>query len=87
MLQVFAANFINYFVIVFNVLILARVLMSWVPEAAEWRIGRFVFDVTEPILGPIRRILPQSQFLDFSPLVAFLILQLLGQFAITALQG
>lgn len=66
--------------LLFNVLTLAvfaRVLLSWFPAAAANPIGRVVFDVTEPILGPIRRVIPSLGMLDISPLVALLLLQVL----------
>ncbi len=87
MLAIFAATFLNYFVLAFNILILIRVLMSWVPQAAESTMGRFIFDVTEPILAPIRRVLPNSQTFDFSPLVAYLLLQVLSMVANRLLAG
>jgi YggT family protein len=71
------ANFINLFVMVFDLVLLARVVVSWVNPTLQGGLGRLLFDLTEPVLAPIRRLLPQSQFLDLSPLVAFLLLQLL----------
>ncbi|HUC86805.1 MAG TPA: YggT family protein [Candidatus Saccharimonadales bacterium] len=68
-------NFINLFVFVFDIVLLARVVMSWFNPQLSGRIGRLLFDLTEPILAPIRAVLPRSQMLDFSPLVAFLLLQ------------
>jgi YggT family protein len=52
--------------------------MSWFNPQLSGRIGRVLFDLTEPVLAPIRRVLPQGQALDFSPLVAFLLLQLVS---------
>ena len=83
----FALNFINLFVTVFNFLILARVLMSWVNPAPSGGIGGFLFDVTEPVLGPIRRVLPKAGMIDWSPLVAFLLLQVIAQVANRYLAG
>jgi YggT family protein len=51
--------------------------MSWVNPRFEGTLGRFLFETTEPILAPIRRVLPQSGFVDLSPLVAFLFLTVL----------
>ena len=42
-----------------------------------WSIGDFLYRVTEPMLRPIRRILPNFGGLDLSPLVAILLLELL----------
>ena len=74
-------NFINLFVFVFNILLLARVVWSWFNPQPQGGIGAFLFDITEPILAPIRRVLPKSEMLDFSPLVAYLLLQLLSLLA------
>ena len=40
-----------------------------------WTIGDFLFRVTEPVLRPIRRVLPNFGNVDLSPLVAFLLLR------------
>tara|TARA_Y100000590_G_C15485064_1_gene925473 strand:- start:346 stop:522 length:177 start_codon:yes stop_codon:yes gene_type:complete len=43
--------------------------------------------ITEPILAPIRRILPQVGMMDFSPIVAILALQFIGGWVTTALSA
>ena len=66
--------------VLFNVLtlaIFARVLLSWFPMASGNPIAQIIFDVTEPILHPLRRILPSFGMLDLSPLVALILLQVL----------
>ena len=61
--------------------ILVRVLLSWIvpiqPSIASNPIIPFVFQITEPILAPIRRVLPAMGMLDLSPMVALLLLSLL----------
>lgn len=81
MLSEFSLNFINLFVFIFNIILLARVLMSWVNPVPKGGFGALLVDLTEPVLWPIRKVLPKSQLIDFAPLVAFLLLQLLAQFA------
>lgn len=54
-------------------LILVRALISWVSPDPFNPIVQLLHQVTEPILEPIRRFMPQSG-IDFSPLVAFLII-------------
>ncbi len=51
--------------------ILVRVLLSWVQVRLPGGLGELVFGVSEPILGPIRRALPSMGGFDLSPLVAF----------------
>lgn len=70
----FALVFIDLFVTVFNILLLIRVLMSWVSPNPTGGIARFIFDVTEPLLAPLRRIIPGSNTIDFTPFAAYLIM-------------
>ena len=61
-----------------QIIILVRVIMSWIPHNPHNQWTRLLYQVTEPILQPIRNILPgQSMGFDFSPVVVFLLLGLL----------
>jgi YggT family protein len=53
-----------------------RVIFSWGMISYQNRVMRFLVDVTEPLLGPLRRMLPPLGRMDISPLVAILILWL-----------
>ena len=60
--------------------IIGRILFSWFqpnPEGASGKIAKITFDITEPILKPVRRILPRMGMIDFSPLLVFLALDYL----------
>ena len=57
-------------------LVLARVILSWVNVTPN-PITDFIYQLTEPLLAPIRRLLPPSAGLDFSPLILMLILSAL----------
>ena len=59
------------------VVVLGRVLMSWVDPRFEKPLGQFLYSLTEPFLAPIRNILPQAGMFDFSPLVLLIGLGLL----------
>lgn len=50
-----------------------RALLSWFPIDPYHPVVRFFHQITEPVLAPIRRILPQTGAIDFSILVAMLI--------------
>lgn len=69
-------TFVNLLYWAFWLLILARVIISFTRMDPYHPIRRTVYDLTEPILAPIRRILPPSSGLDFSPLIALLLLEL-----------
>jgi len=58
-------------------LVLGRALMSWIDPRVERPISQFLFSLTEPVLAPIRNVLPRTGMLDLSPLVLLLGLGLL----------
>jgi YggT family protein len=57
--------------------VLARALVSWIDPAGNSPISRMLIDMSEPILGPVRRVLPSTAGIDFSPIVVMILLQLL----------
>jgi YggT family protein len=61
---------------IYILLITIRVIFSWGMLSYTNRLMRFLVDVTEPLLGPLRRMIPRLGWLDISPLVAILILWL-----------
>jgi YggT family protein len=72
---------------IFSLLILARVVLSWVGPAADNSLTRFVYAVTEPVLGPVRSLLPNMGGMDFSPILVLIGLQILEQLLVRALIG
>ncbi|MCH8190163.1 MAG: YggT family protein [Chloroflexi bacterium] len=64
---------------IFVFVILARALLSWFPGAQRSQLGVILFNVTEPILAPLRRILPTFGMMDLSPLVAIIVLQVIAR--------
>lgn len=64
--------FLQLLVTVLWLMIVARVLLSWINPRFDGPVGRFLYETTEPLLAPIRRILPQTGMLDLSPLVLML---------------
>ena len=65
-------------------LLLIRVLISWVNPDPFNPIVRFLSSATEPVLEPLRRLLPVMA-IDLSPLVAFLALIFLRSFLVRTL--
>jgi len=61
---------------IYILLIIMRIVFSWGRLSYRNRIMRFLIDVTEPLLGPLRRIIPPLGWIDISPIVAFIILWL-----------
>ncbi|MBO8125930.1 MAG: YggT family protein [Firmicutes bacterium] len=70
---------------VYTWIIIARVIISWVAPASRHPAVRFVYDMTEPLLGLIRRYIPATGGIDFSPLVALIIVQLVQRIVLNLL--
>jgi YggT family protein len=60
----------------YSLLIFIRIICSWVMVSYANRVMRFVVNATEPLLGPLRRIVPLVGTFDISPIVAFIIVWL-----------
>jgi YggT family protein len=63
--------------------VLLRVLFSWIRPDRYNPLVRFIYQVTEPILAPLRRYIPPFGGLDITPIVALLILDLLRRIVLT----
>lgn len=75
-------NAVNVFFRLLYILIIIRVFMSWVPNLIYTTIGNFIVTLTDPILGPVKRMMDKSplgggMMLDFSPVIALFILDII----------
>ncbi|MEW5766437.1 MAG: YggT family protein [bacterium] len=71
---------------IFYFLLVARIFLSWVNPDPYHPIVEFIYKITEPILGPIRRIIPlQVGVIDLSPIIAFIALDFLRRFLVGSL--
>jgi YggT family protein len=69
---------------IYSLVILARIILSWVridPDSPLSSFYSVVFNLTEPVLGPLRRAIPPVRLgmaaLDLSPLIVFIVIQLI----------
>ena len=72
------ASFVNLVITVLSVAIIGRALLSWFDPGMKTMVGRLLRDVTEPIIAPIRQVMPRMGMLDLSPIVALVLLRLIG---------
>lgn len=70
----FAQVFAGIFVALLWALVLARIILSWVDPSARWRISTAVATITEPLLAPVRRLVPPAGGVDFAALVVLVVL-------------
>jgi YggT family protein len=73
-------NILRWFAFVLDVIIktymivlFARVVISWIRVPYN-QIVHVIYQMTEPVLRPIRRRMPMSLGIDFSPMIVFLLL-------------
>jgi YggT family protein len=75
---------INLVFTVLTIALIGRALLSWFDPGMRSTLGRLLVDVTEPIVGPIRRFVPPLGMFDLSPIIALLLLQLLRRLLVSA---
>ena len=79
---------LSYFFDIIRIMLFARVLLSWFPMLHGSPIVRLLFNITEPILAPIRNLIQKSplggpgMIIDFSPIIAVILMSFLRQFLI-----
>lgn len=76
--MIYLFRFLELLCEVLTLLILVRVIVSWVSPGQTNTLTNILYQVTEPILGPLRRIIPRVSMLDFSPLIAVILLQVIA---------
>jgi YggT family protein len=82
----FLLNFVYYLFMTLQFAIIIRALMSWFNPSPENPIVRFVIEITEPVLAPLRRIVPRLGMIDITPIVAMLLMGLIMDVLIRTLR-
>jgi YggT family protein len=78
------ANFIDLFATVFNALIIARIIMSLFASPTN-RLYNGLINLTEPVLRPVRKVLPPRGGVDWSPTVTVIALYMLDTLVVALL--
>ena len=82
----FLATIVNWAFNIYIIIIFARAVFSWVrvdPYHPTWGpIMRFTYQATEPLMAPIRRLLPPTGGIDFSPIIVLVGLSFLRTFVV-----
>lgn len=71
---------IRVFLQILTFAILIRAVLSWIMPGQRTMLTDIIYHITEPILAPIRKILPSMDTIDLSPLIAIIILQVISFF-------
>ena len=59
---------------VLGLIVFIRAISTWISPRREHPVLRFLDEVTDPFLSPLRRIVPQTGGVDFTPMVALILL-------------
>ena len=87
-LLVAVATVVDYVLVFFMFITIARAVLSWVSPDPYNPIVRFIHNVTEPVLIQIRKRIPMMYGgIDFSPIVVILIIIFLRIFVVNSLEG
>jgi len=81
------ADFVNLFFYLLSLAILARVLLSWVRVSPYHPAVEFLYQITEPVLAPLRRVIPPVGMMDISPIIAMFLLRIIGQVLVAIIRG
>jgi YggT family protein len=66
----------------YSLVVFASVILSWLSLSPDHPVVRVVGALTEPLLGPIRRVLPDLGGFDFSPLILLAALRIIKSFLV-----
>ena len=70
----FLLNFIQFLLMALWALVFGRMLMSWIDPTGRRQVSAFLYQTTEPLLAPVRRMLPQSGMIDWSGFIVLIVL-------------
>ena len=70
----FFLTFIQFLLVALWALVLGRMLMSWVDPTGRNQVSAFLIQATEPMLAPVRRMLPQTGMIDWSGFIVLIVL-------------
>jgi len=80
------ANVLNFVLLFFMWIVIARAILSWVNPDPYNPIVRFIHNVTEPVLYQVRKKIPINfGGIDFSPIIVILVVYFLRDFAVNSL--
>jgi len=81
------ASFVSLLFWALELAILIRVLMSWIRPNPYNPFVQVIYQITEPIMGPLRRIIPPLGMIDITPMVALIILQIVREIVLSAIRS
>lgn len=82
------SGILNLLFTVLSIAVIARALLSWFDPMMRFPISQLIVDLTEPIIAPIRRVIPPlGGMIDLSPLVALILLQVIERVIMSSINS
>ena len=72
-------RFLHLLFTLYSFAFIARAVLSWFRVSYYHPVARFLIQITEPVLAPLRRYIPTMGGLDFTPMVALILLWIVEQ--------
>lgn len=66
---------------IYSWIIFVRIILSFIPHNPYHPVIRFIYEITEPVLAFFRRFIPPVGMIDFSPIVVFLVIEVVRSLA------
>ena len=57
----------------YEIALLIRIVLSWVPHNPYNKAIQFLYKITDPVLNPVRKLIPPFKGIDFSPVIVFIV--------------
>ena len=71
--------FLGKLIGLYEIVLLIRIVLSWIPHNPYNQAIRFLYKITDPVLNPVRKLIPPFKGIDFSPIIVFIALGILKQ--------
>lgn len=78
-------TFISILLEILSLAIIARVLVSWINLRPDHPVVVFLHSITEPVIGPLRNVIPPIGMIDITPLAALILIQLVRSLVVPLL--
>jgi YggT family protein len=73
----FILNFVQILVLILQIAIIGRAVLSWFSVDPRSPLVSVLYEITEPILAPLRRVVPRIGMIDITPMVAIFALYII----------
>ena len=56
---------------IYELVLIVRIVLTWIPHNVYHPAAQFLYKITDPVLNPVRKIVPPIMGMDFSPIIVF----------------